>query len=706
MLLFTCYVSNAQVGIGTSLPNSSAQLDIVATNRGILVPRVNLQSTSDNSTIQNGNLNSLLVFNISENQYISQGFYYWLNDKWNKIIVKDDIIDSLSNVIYNSVLNQFSYIDLSGNPVVINFDKIVKEHETLTFLKLDDLSQSLEYKDEHGSITAIDLKELVKANETVTRLVNNGNGTISYWNEEGLKTTISIQGTQSGPQGPPGIDGNGISSTVDNGNGTFTINYTDGGSFTTSDFRGATGAQGPMGDKGDQGFQGIAGQPGLDGAVGAAGAQGPKGDKGDQGVQGIAGQPGLDGAVGATGVQGPKGDKGDQGVQGIAGQPGLDGAVGATGVQGPKGDKGDQGVQGIAGQPGLDGAVGATGVQGPKGDKGDQGVQGIAGQPGLDGAVGAAGAQGPKGDQGVQGIVGQPGLDGAVGATGAQGPKGDQGDQGPQGPAGADGGGAIIQAGDNVSIGGSGSAVDPYIINARVNNALFNTSDNVMHSQIDGVEATALIVTSVTNSLIDGTLTTSVNGVEGSINLNVLSNEPWFETANNGPATTNDQNIYTKGWVGIGGQMTPSGSGSEKLRVNGSITTATTSYPDYVFEDYFKGKSRLKTDYKFKSLFEVDKFIKENNHLPGVASINQLEKTEKGYFYNVSELSIQLLEKTEELYLYTIEQDKELKKLNELLKCKEAEIEELIKKTNKLNADLDYMNERIKEIEEVISKMN
>ena len=45
-----------------------------------------------------------------------------------------------------------------------------------------------------------------------------------------------------GANGSDGVDGKGISSTVDNGDGTFTITYTDNTTFTTSDFTGPTGA--------------------------------------------------------------------------------------------------------------------------------------------------------------------------------------------------------------------------------------------------------------------------------------------------------------------------------------------------------------------------------------------------------------------------------------------------------------------------------
>ena len=47
-----------------------------------------------------------------------------------------------------------------------------------------------------------------------------------------------------GPQGPAGAAGNGIASTKDNGDGTFTFTYDDGSTFTTSDL---TGPQGPKG---------------------------------------------------------------------------------------------------------------------------------------------------------------------------------------------------------------------------------------------------------------------------------------------------------------------------------------------------------------------------------------------------------------------------------------------------------------------------
>jgi len=172
---------------------------------------------------------------------------------------------------------------------------------------------------------------------------------------------------------------------------------------------------------------------------------------------------------------------------------------------------------------------------------------------------------------------------------------------------------------------------------------------------------------------------TDENKVVHSLNLAPIIQEPWFGVTTNIGAISNNEDIYTNGWVGIG-YTTPSDAPNEKLRVNGSITTVNSYYADYVFEDYFDGFSIIKDDYKFKKLEEVKDFIKENRHLPGITPIDKLEKTAEGYSFNVSELSIQLLEKTEELYLHMIEQENKIDILSSEL--------EAIKKQNKLLVEL------------------
>jgi hypothetical protein len=111
--------------------------------------------------------------------------------------------------------------------------------------------------------------------------------------------------------------------------------------------------------------------------------------------------------------------------------------------------------------------------------------------------------------------------------------------------------------------------------------------------------------------------------------------------------------------------------GSEKLKVNGSIKTATATYPDYVFDQYFNGTSSINSNYKFANIYDTEKFIEQNKHLPGVTSIKELEKTDEGYSFDITKLSTQTLEKVEELYLHVIQQQKQIdmqqKQINTLL---------------------------------------
>ena len=99
------------------------------------------------------------------------------------------------------------------------------------------------------------------------------------------------------------------------------------------------------------------------------------------------------------------------------------------------------------------------------------------------------------------------------------------------------------------------------------------------------------------------------------------------------------------------------------IRANGDIEYNGMSndlIPDYVFQNYFDGYSNLKEDYAFKSLHEIEAFVKHNKHLPGVTSAAQAKKD--GY-WNLSLSNLQNLEKIEELFLHTIEQEKKIKAL-------------------------------------------
>lgn len=79
---FLCFgVSVAQTGIGTTTPHASAKLEVSATNKGFLPPRVTLTSNTDVTTIPSP-AEGLLVYNNGNNVGLVAGFYYWNGANW------------------------------------------------------------------------------------------------------------------------------------------------------------------------------------------------------------------------------------------------------------------------------------------------------------------------------------------------------------------------------------------------------------------------------------------------------------------------------------------------------------------------------------------------------------------------------------------------------------------------------------------------
>ena len=76
VFLILSTVSFAQVGIGTTNPETSSALDVYSNNKGLLIPRVALSSSTDTATISMP-VNGLLVYNTAVISDITKGFYYF-----------------------------------------------------------------------------------------------------------------------------------------------------------------------------------------------------------------------------------------------------------------------------------------------------------------------------------------------------------------------------------------------------------------------------------------------------------------------------------------------------------------------------------------------------------------------------------------------------------------------------------------------------
>lgn len=117
--------------------------------------------------------------------------------------------------------------------------------------------------------------------------------------------------------------------------------------------------------------------------------------------------------------------------------------------------------------------------------------------------------------------------------------------------------------------------------------------------------------------------------------------------------------VYGDGRTIIGYQQVP-GHTSAFLSVSGEIVCKAL----YVFKPVSWQDRVFSSDYKLQELTEVEKYIKENNHLPGIKP--EKEILENGY--DVNEVDAALLEKIENLYLYVIKQQKEIDELKSKLK--------------------------------------
>lgn len=98
-----------------------------------------------------------------------------------------------------------------------------------------------------------------------------------------------------GPEGPagapgePGADGVGVLTTLSNSDGSFTLVFTDGTSYTSPVLIGPQGPQGEVGPTGEMGPTGPQGETGPAGEVGPAGSQGEQGPMGEVGPAGADG---------------------------------------------------------------------------------------------------------------------------------------------------------------------------------------------------------------------------------------------------------------------------------------------------------------------------------------------------------------------------------------------------------------------------------
>jgi hypothetical protein len=204
----------------------------------------------------------------------------------------------------------------------------------------------------------------------------------------------------------------------------------------------------------------------------------------------------------------------------------------------------------------------------------------------------------------------------------------------------------------SLGYGGSGTDINP-VLSWTISGVGINRTDPVYPLHVNGnIGTTGMLVADTYNAAqIRLNSSGSFYGKIGSPTPQIWS----LGYGNAGTDITQVINWNSSGIVGIGTANLP--SSAYKLLVNGKIkaeeVNVLVDVADYVFEPH----------YDLRSLEEVEAYIKENKHLPGVPGKAEVDVTgfEVGFMTN------KVLEKVEELTLYIIELKKENKELKERL---------------------------------------
>lgn len=235
------------VGIGTNTPDASAILEMLSSNKGVLVPRMNTASMLAIPTPAN----SLLIYNTDSMCYC---FYRQPTAAW------------------------FSLCSLSGGG--------------------------------SGSMGATGATGAAGINGATGATGAAGiNGATGATGATGIGTTgaTGITGA-TGPVGPTGAGSGSPGPTGATGaTGIAGVNGTTGATGTAgaAGITGATGATGLAGINGTNGVTGATGATGTAGTTGATGTAGATGATGTAGATGVTGTTGTAGTTGVTGATGP-----------------------------------------------------------------------------------------------------------------------------------------------------------------------------------------------------------------------------------------------------------------------------------------------------------------------------------------------------------------------------------------------------------------
>ncbi|SMG07620.1 hypothetical protein, partial [Sphingobacterium psychroaquaticum] len=244
-VLLMCTFSYAQIKVddgtvsgSTVTPNPNAVLDLSSIQRGVLFPRLSLESTTSPAPLTKHEA-GMMVYNLSKKNDVVPGIYYNDGTKW--VMTGGG---KGSGITYDPTTNVITFLDENGNPVTIDLQEIIKKSQTITTLTkevngtytyvsedntitvidvpgdvinnfeeiiknqtvLNELTQiinevggnitydgsSFTWIDENGDVQNLNLEQIIKGFETITTLDENGNAKYTYTSESGKVTVIDV----------------------------------------------------------------------------------------------------------------------------------------------------------------------------------------------------------------------------------------------------------------------------------------------------------------------------------------------------------------------------------------------------------------------------------------------------------------------------------------------------------------------------------
>lgn len=202
LISFSVY---AQTGIGTTSPHTSAKLEVSASNKGFLPPRVTLASNTDVTTISSP-AEGLLVYNLGS-VGLQAGYYYWNAANWATIATGS----------------------IAGNAVVASdLVKLYGEPHSKASGKIGNASTGFVFT------VPVSGRYLFDFSSAATTL-NGGTNTIFFTVRQG--TTVLASDTQSSYNNNVHVEYNGkLEVNLQAGVSYNVYNYATSGSFETNDF--------------------------------------------------------------------------------------------------------------------------------------------------------------------------------------------------------------------------------------------------------------------------------------------------------------------------------------------------------------------------------------------------------------------------------------------------------------------------------------